>query len=106
MCIKVLIYFHSESQHNDTYSETKAQGEALVLAANGKSGLVTCAIRPSSIFGPGDRLLVPSLVSAARSGKMKVTSEFYSLLGSWCQLFFYVNVKDMDTSILLHVRCI
>lgn len=59
-------------QHNDTYSATKAEGEALVIKSNGVNGLLTCCIRPSSIFGPGDRLLVPSLVSAARAGKSKV----------------------------------
>ncbi|OVA04225.1 3-beta hydroxysteroid dehydrogenase/isomerase [Macleaya cordata] len=58
-------------KHNDSYSATKAEGEALVLKANGKNGLLTCCIRPSSIFGPGDRLLVPSLVTAARAGKSK-----------------------------------
>lgn len=59
-------------QHNDTYSATKAQGEELVIKANGVKGLLTCCIRPSSIFGPGDRLLVPSLIVAARAGKSKV----------------------------------
>ncbi|XP_074274951.1 3beta-hydroxysteroid-dehydrogenase/decarboxylase-like [Silene latifolia] len=58
-------------KHNDFYSATKAEGEALVLKANGEKGLLTCCIRPSSIFGPGDRLLVPSLVTAARAGKSK-----------------------------------
>lgn len=58
-------------QHNDTYSETKAEGEALVIKSNGTNGLLTCCIRPSSIFGPGDKLLVPSLVAAARAGKSK-----------------------------------
>ncbi|KAJ8438521.1 hypothetical protein Cgig2_024610 [Carnegiea gigantea] len=58
-------------KHNDFYSATKAEGEALVLSANGKNGLLTCCIRPSTIFGPGDRLLVPSLVDAARTGKSK-----------------------------------
>lgn len=58
-------------KHNDSYSATKAEGEALVLKANGENGLLTCCIRPSSIFGPGDRLLVPSLVDAARAGKSK-----------------------------------
>ncbi|KAK6930729.1 3-beta hydroxysteroid dehydrogenase/isomerase [Dillenia turbinata] len=58
-------------KHNDTYSATKAEGEALVIKANGRDGLLTCCIRPSSIFGPGDRLLVPSLVDAARAGKSK-----------------------------------
>lgn len=43
----------------------------MVLKANGENGLLTCCIRPSSLFGPGDRLLVPSLVAAARAGKSK-----------------------------------
>ncbi|KAK2440970.1 3beta-hydroxysteroid-dehydrogenase/decarboxylase [Trifolium repens] len=57
--------------HNDHYSATKAEGEELVIKANGTSGLLTCCIRPSSIFGPGDKLLVPSLVDAAKAGKSK-----------------------------------
>ncbi|RLN40401.1 3beta-hydroxysteroid-dehydrogenase/decarboxylase isoform 1-like [Panicum miliaceum] len=56
---------------NDSYSETKADGEKLVMRANGREGLLTCCIRPSSIFGPGDKLLVPSLVAAAKAGKSK-----------------------------------
>ncbi|GAU26674.1 hypothetical protein TSUD_314510 [Trifolium subterraneum] len=73
--VKRLIYTSSPSVvfdgHNDHYSATKAEGEALVIKANGTSGLLTCCIRPSSIFGPGDRLLVPSLVDAAKAGKSK-----------------------------------
>lgn len=60
-------------QHNDSYSSTKAEGEALVIKANGINGLLTCCIRPSNIFGPGDKLLVPTLVAAARARKSKVT---------------------------------
>ncbi|MQL96464.1 hypothetical protein Taro_029137 [Colocasia esculenta] len=56
---------------NDSYSETKAEAEKLVIKANGRDGLLTCCIRPSSIFGPGDKLMVPSLVAAARAGKSK-----------------------------------
>ncbi|KAM0853084.1 hypothetical protein ACQ4PT_051326 [Festuca glaucescens] len=56
---------------NDSYSETKADAEKLVMRANGRDGLLTCCVRPSSIFGPGDKLLVPSLVAAARAGKSK-----------------------------------
>ncbi|XP_050125323.1 3beta-hydroxysteroid-dehydrogenase/decarboxylase-like isoform X1 [Malus sylvestris] len=58
-------------KHNDFYSATKAQGEELVIKANGVKGLLTCCIRPSSIFGPGDRLLVPSLIVNARTWKSK-----------------------------------
>ncbi|KAH7854965.1 hypothetical protein Vadar_019656 [Vaccinium darrowii] len=59
------------TKHIDSYSTTKAEGEALVIKSNGINGLLTCCIRPSSIFGPGDKLLFPSLVSAARAGKSK-----------------------------------
>ncbi|KAF4351434.1 hypothetical protein G4B88_024815 [Cannabis sativa] len=59
------------AQHNDHYSATKAEGEALVIKSNGVNGLLTCCIRPSSIFGPGDKLLVPSLIAAAKAGKSK-----------------------------------
>lgn len=37
--------------HMDAYNETKATAEKLILAGNGE-GLLTCAIRPSGIFGP------------------------------------------------------
>lgn len=46
-------------------------GEKLVLEANGRGGLATVALRPSGIFGEGDPLLVPKLISRARAGKMK-----------------------------------
>ncbi|CAA3006607.1 3beta-hydroxysteroid-dehydrogenase decarboxylase [Olea europaea subsp. europaea] len=59
------------AKSNDSYSATKAEGETLVIESNGLKGLLTCCIRPSSIFGPGDKLLVPSLVAAARAGKSK-----------------------------------
>lgn len=72
MCVAVFKLDSLLFQHNDSYSATKAEGEALVMKANGRNGLLTCCIRPSSIFGPGDRLLVPSLVAAARAGKSKV----------------------------------
>ena len=35
----------------DAYNDTKAKAERLVLEANGKSGLLTVALRPAGIFG-------------------------------------------------------
>lgn len=35
----------------DAYNDSKAKAEALVLAANGKGGLLTVALRPAGIFG-------------------------------------------------------
>ena len=40
---------------NDLYTETKVIAEKWVLAQNGQNGVLTCAIRPSGIWGPGDQ---------------------------------------------------
>ncbi|KAK6914287.1 3-beta hydroxysteroid dehydrogenase/isomerase [Dillenia turbinata] len=77
------------TKHNDSYSATKAEGEALVIKANGRNGLLTCCIRPSSIFGPGDRLLVPSLVDAARAGKSKF------IIGDGNNLYDFTYVENL-----------
>ena len=47
------------------------EGEKVVLAANGKQGLATVALRPSGIFGEWDPLFVPTAVEKAKQGKMK-----------------------------------
>ncbi len=53
-----------------SYPATKAIAEREVLAANGRWGLATCALRPHLIFGPGDPHLVPRLLARARAGKL------------------------------------
>ncbi|CAN8284365.1 unnamed protein product [Cochlearia groenlandica] len=77
------------SKHNDSYSATKAEGEALIMKANGSNGLLTCCIRPSSIFGPGDKLLVPSLVAAAKAGKSKF------IIGDGNNLYDFTYVENV-----------
>ncbi len=65
------------------YSETKSIAEREVLAANGtlwhvhdelgttREGiLLTCALRPHLIWGPGDRHLIPRLFSRAQFGRL------------------------------------
>ncbi|KAL3352352.1 hypothetical protein AABB24_020405 [Solanum stoloniferum] len=49
-------------------TDLKAQAEALVLVANDADGLLTCALRPSYVFGPGDNYLSSLLVGVAKSG--------------------------------------
>jgi 2-alkyl-3-oxoalkanoate reductase len=53
------------------YSETKAIAEQKVLAANGRAGLATVALRPHLIWGPGDPHLLPRLVRAADAGRLR-----------------------------------
>ncbi|XP_021906933.1 3beta-hydroxysteroid-dehydrogenase/decarboxylase isoform X2 [Carica papaya] len=55
----------------DLLTDLKAQAEALVLFANDIDGLLTCALRPSNVFGPGDTEIVPFLVNFAKSGWAK-----------------------------------
>ncbi|MED6221663.1 hypothetical protein PIB30_056912 [Stylosanthes scabra] len=52
-------------------SDFKAQAEALILSANDIDGLLTCALRPSNVFGPGDRDFVPFFLELARIGFSK-----------------------------------
>ncbi|KAF3772068.1 3beta-hydroxysteroid-dehydrogenase/decarboxylase isoform 1 [Nymphaea thermarum] len=51
----------------DPYAATKAQAESLVLQANGRGGLLTCSIRPSCIFGPGDKLFLPFIIGDGKN---------------------------------------
>jgi len=53
------------------YPHSKALAEQMVLRANGDGGLMTCAIRPHLIWGPGDRQLVPRLWERARRGRLR-----------------------------------
>ncbi|KAF4370999.1 3beta-hydroxysteroid-dehydrogenase/decarboxylase [Cannabis sativa] len=56
---------------DNVLSDLKAQAEALILLANNIDGLLTCAIRPCNVFGPGDTNLVPFFVTLAQSGWTK-----------------------------------
>ncbi|KAF8493822.1 C-3 sterol dehydrogenase [Gautieria morchelliformis] len=56
----------------DAYNGTKALAEKHVLEANGKQGLKTVALRPSGIFGPGDRQLLVNLARAVHRGQAKI----------------------------------
>lgn len=53
------------------YADSKIAAEQEVLACNGKNGLLTCAIRPHVIFGPGDNRLVPNILARAKEGKLR-----------------------------------
>lgn len=55
------------------YAETKRIAEEEVLRASGDGGVLTCAIRPHVIFGPGDNRLLPAILTRAREGKLKFT---------------------------------
>ncbi|CAL1713068.1 unnamed protein product [Somion occarium] len=53
----------------DAYNESKAKAEAMVLEANGVKGLLTVALRPAGIFGPGDRQVMAGLRDVYESNR-------------------------------------
>lgn len=59
-------------QFENMCTDLRAQAEALVLFANDIDGLLTCALRPSNIFGPEEKQLVPSVIDIAKSRWAKV----------------------------------
>lgn len=56
--------------HPGLYARTKAEAERLVLDA-GDDGFRTVAVRPRLVWGLGDRTVLPALVAAARSGRLR-----------------------------------
>jgi nucleoside-diphosphate-sugar epimerase len=54
-------------RHRYLYSETKAEAEKRVLAANGGS-FETISIRPRLVWGPRDTTVLPAVLQAAKDG--------------------------------------
>ncbi len=53
------------------YPTSKAAAERLVLEANDRA-LATVALRPHLVWGPGDKNVVPRIMTLARAGKLKI----------------------------------
>jgi nucleoside-diphosphate-sugar epimerase len=53
------------------YPTSKAAAEREVLAAHGQS-LATVALRPHLVWGPGDKNVVPRVLTLAKSGRLKI----------------------------------
>ena len=67
------------------YPKSKAAAEQLVLAAhhsrnNDGSELLTCALRPHLIWGPGDPHLVPRLIERAKTGQLRRVGDGKNLI--------------------------
>ncbi len=62
------------------YAKSKALAEQAVLVANGHNGLLTCALRPHLIWGPGDRQLLPRLLAKAHNGRLRRVGDGTNLI--------------------------
>lgn len=59
------------TKFNDLYTETKVAAETLVLSQNGIGDMLTCSIRPSGIWGPGDQTMFRRLFESMVAGHVK-----------------------------------
>ncbi|WP_156689369.1 3-beta-hydroxysteroid dehydrogenase [Mycobacterium sp. Marseille-P9652] len=60
------------TRFNDLYTETKVVAERFVLEQNGVGEMLTCAIRPSGIWGRGDQTMFRRLFESVVAGHVKV----------------------------------
>jgi nucleoside-diphosphate-sugar epimerase len=58
-------------QFHATYAKTKAMGEQAVLEACSDE-LMTIAVAPHQVYGPRDPLFAPSILEAARGGRLRI----------------------------------
>ncbi|KAF8650119.1 hypothetical protein AX16_005356 [Volvariella volvacea WC 439] len=79
----------------DAYNDSKAQAEELVLKANGKNGLLTVALRPSGIFGPGNSQVFTGFYEVYQRGQT------HFQLGDNTNLFDWTYVGNVAKAHLL-----
>lgn len=77
------------------YADSKIAAEKLVLEANGKAGVATCAIRPHVVFGPGDGRFMPALLKRGKAGRLRVQ------VGRGVWLSDYTYVSNLIDALLL-----
>jgi 3beta-hydroxy-delta5-steroid dehydrogenase/steroid delta-isomerase len=58
------------------YTETKIEGEKRALAANGQDGLLTTALRPDGIYGPGNNIMLDEMFEQVTKGRLVATIGF------------------------------
>ncbi len=75
------------------YIQSKLDAERAVLAANDRNGLMTCALRPAHIYGPGDTM-ISTVVDMRRAGSVPVRLS--------CGVNDYIFVENCAEA---HVRC-
>jgi 2-alkyl-3-oxoalkanoate reductase len=76
------------------YADSKIEAEKDVIAANSES-LLTCAIRPHVVFGPGDTRFLPNILSRVEAGKLKMG------VGGQIKLSDFTYIDNLIEGILL-----
>jgi 2-alkyl-3-oxoalkanoate reductase len=83
----------------NSYCRSKAEGERLVLDADGVGGLRTVVLRPAGVYGEADPYHISALVRMARSG-------FYARIGDGSARCMHVYVGNVAHAHLLAARAL
>ncbi len=59
------------THHRDSYSQSKAEAEALALSYYNEYGVPLVILRPGFIYGPRDKVVLPRLVENLRAGRVR-----------------------------------
>ncbi|KAG4202182.1 hypothetical protein ERO13_A05G322600v2 [Gossypium hirsutum] len=86
--------FSCPGKFPDVLIDLKFQAEGLIRLANNIDGLVTCVLRPSNAFGPGDTWFVPLLVNLAKSGLGKEVVKICLTLPMRRTLLMLISVQQ------------
>ena len=62
------------------YPHSKALAEQYVLKSNDERELLTCALRPHLIWGPGDKHLIPRLIDRAKKKQLRRVGDGANLI--------------------------
>jgi nucleoside-diphosphate-sugar epimerase len=81
-------------RYKDPYSESKALGERAVLEAGRDGRVRAVAVRPTFVWGPGDRLMLPPLAKMAKRNQL-------FLIGGGLSRISPCHVENVCESMLL-----
>ena len=86
--------------YNCYYPATKAMAERLVIAANGRDGLLTTALRPHLVWGPQDNHLIPKVLQRARAGQLVIVGDGLNKV----DITYVENAADAHLQAADHLR--
>lgn len=78
------------------YPRSKAEAERRVLSANGQDGMLTVALRPHLIYGPGDPHLIPRILQRASKKQLVRVGKGDNL----------VDIIYIDNAVEGHIRAL
>lgn len=81
-------------QYTDLYNESKSMAEKLVLRFHKERDLETVVIRPSNVWGAGDKVILPRIIEAAKKG-------FLIQMGSGKNVITPCHVDNLVESLIL-----